>query len=130
LTHDGRRTTDDGRHTTTDDGQPLTTIAHHEHFVLRWAKKHWHIKCVYVYEAGVDVVPRVVCICLQDHSGFIIYKRYYCFKQTVCQHIVLRVYHKYTITIFALDLFLLFFQYAKAVWTTLILEKFTVHLLV
>ena len=32
LTHDGRRTT-------TDDGQPLTTIAHHEHFVLRWAKK-------------------------------------------------------------------------------------------
>jgi len=31
LTHDGRRTT-------TDDGQPLTTIAHHEHFVLRWAK--------------------------------------------------------------------------------------------
>jgi len=32
LTHDGRRTTTDG-------GQPLTTIAHHEHFVLRWAKK-------------------------------------------------------------------------------------------
>jgi len=25
--------TDDTRHTTTDDGQPLTTIAHHEHFV-------------------------------------------------------------------------------------------------
>jgi len=32
LTHDGRRTT-------THDGQPLTTIAHHEHFVLRWANK-------------------------------------------------------------------------------------------
>ena len=29
--HDGRRTT--------DDGHWLTTIAHHEHFVLRWAKK-------------------------------------------------------------------------------------------
>jgi len=27
--------TDDGRRTTDDDGQPLTTIAHHEHFVLR-----------------------------------------------------------------------------------------------
>ena len=39
LTDDGRRTTDDTRHTTTDDGQPLTTIAHHDHFVLRWAKK-------------------------------------------------------------------------------------------
>jgi len=32
-------TTHDTRHTTTDDGQPLTLIAHHEHFVLRWAKK-------------------------------------------------------------------------------------------
>jgi len=31
--------TDDTRHTTHDNGQPLTTIAHHEHFVLRWAKK-------------------------------------------------------------------------------------------
>jgi len=31
LTHDTQRTT-------TDDGQPLTTIAHHEHFVLRRAK--------------------------------------------------------------------------------------------
>ena len=36
--HDGRRTTHDGRRTT-DDGHWLTTIAHHEHFVLRWAKK-------------------------------------------------------------------------------------------
>jgi len=39
LTDDGRRTSHDARRTTTDDGQPLTTIAHHEHFVLRWAKK-------------------------------------------------------------------------------------------
>ena len=30
--HDGRRTT--------DNGHWLTTIAHHEHFVLRWANKH------------------------------------------------------------------------------------------
>jgi len=34
LTHNERQT-DDGRRTTTDDGQSLTTIAHHEHFVLR-----------------------------------------------------------------------------------------------
>jgi len=27
--------TDDARRTTHDDGQPLTTIAHHEHFMLR-----------------------------------------------------------------------------------------------
>ena len=33
LTHDGRRTTD-------DDGQPLTTIAHHEHFVECFFIKH------------------------------------------------------------------------------------------
>ena len=33
------------------------------------------LKCVYIYKAGVDVVPRVVCICHQDHSGFVIYKR-------------------------------------------------------
>jgi len=39
LTDDARRTTHVARRTTTDDGQPLTTIAHHEHFVLRWAKK-------------------------------------------------------------------------------------------
>ena len=25
----------------TDDGQRLITIAHNEHFVLRWAKKNW-----------------------------------------------------------------------------------------
>ena len=36
---DGRRTTHDGRCTTTDDGQRPVTIAHREHFVLRWAKK-------------------------------------------------------------------------------------------
>ena len=36
--HDGRRTTDDGWRTT-DDRHWLTTIAHHEHFVLRWANK-------------------------------------------------------------------------------------------
>ena len=35
----GRRTTDDGRQMTTDDGQRSVTIAHPEHFVLRWAKK-------------------------------------------------------------------------------------------
>jgi len=29
---------DDGRRTTTDDGQRSVTIAHSEHFVLRWAK--------------------------------------------------------------------------------------------
>jgi len=40
FTHDGRHTTDDGRRgTTTDDGQRPLTIAHPEHFVLRWAKK-------------------------------------------------------------------------------------------
>ena len=33
-----RRTTDDGRRTTDDDGQRPVTIAHPEHFVLRWAK--------------------------------------------------------------------------------------------
>ena len=38
TTHDGRRTTHDGRRTK-DDGHWLTTIAHHEHFVLRWANK-------------------------------------------------------------------------------------------
>ena len=27
---------------TTDDGHWLTTIAHHEHFVLRWAKKNYN----------------------------------------------------------------------------------------
>jgi len=31
LTDDARQTTHDGRRTTTDDGQPLTSIAHHEH---------------------------------------------------------------------------------------------------
>ena len=31
--HDGRRTT--------DNGHWLTTIAHHEHFVLRWANIDW-----------------------------------------------------------------------------------------
>ena len=41
TSHDGRRTTHDGRRTT-DDGHWLTTIAHHEHFVLRWAKKTQH----------------------------------------------------------------------------------------
>ena len=35
-----RRTTHDARRTTTDDGQRPVTIAHHEHFVLRWAKKN------------------------------------------------------------------------------------------
>ena len=40
----GRRTTDDGRwRTMTDDGQRPVTIAHPEHFVLRWAKK----KCLH-----------------------------------------------------------------------------------
>ena len=34
-----RRTTDDARRTTTDDGQSPVTIAHHEHFVLKWANK-------------------------------------------------------------------------------------------
>jgi len=47
------RTTHDGRHTTTDDGQPLTTIAHHEHFVETGNQRcyfltnqyplHWHL---------------------------------------------------------------------------------------
>jgi len=42
LTHDGRRTTD-------DDGQPLTTIAHHELFVLRWAKNSTkRIQCLFL----------------------------------------------------------------------------------
>ena len=38
--HDGRRTLTDHNSSpcTTDDGHWLTTIAHHEHFVLRWAK--------------------------------------------------------------------------------------------
>jgi len=34
----GRRTTHDGRRTMTDDGQRPVTIAHPEHFVLRWTK--------------------------------------------------------------------------------------------
>jgi len=38
---DGRRTTHDGRRTTTDDGQRPVTIAHSEHFVLRWVKKQF-----------------------------------------------------------------------------------------
>ena len=33
-----RLTTDDARRTTTDNEQRPVTIAHHEHFVLRWAK--------------------------------------------------------------------------------------------
>jgi len=37
---DRRRTTDDGRRITKDDGEPLTTIAHNEHAVLRWAKNN------------------------------------------------------------------------------------------
>jgi len=42
TTHDGRRTTHDARRRTTDDGQSPVTIAHHEHFVLRWAKNTRH----------------------------------------------------------------------------------------
>jgi len=41
TTDDGRRTTDDARRTTTDDGQRPVTIAHPEHFVLRWAKNNY-----------------------------------------------------------------------------------------
>ena len=44
--HDGRRTTHDARRTT-DDGHWLTTIAHHEHFVLRWAKKVYYVDNIY-----------------------------------------------------------------------------------
>jgi len=29
----------------------------------------------YIYKVGVDVVARVVFICLKNHSGFIIYNR-------------------------------------------------------
>ena len=43
--HDGRRTT--------DDGHWLTTIAHHEHFVLRWAKK----KIIGIPEPLYKMVP-------------------------------------------------------------------------
>jgi len=39
TTHGARRTPHDARSTTTDDGQSPVTIAHHEHFVLRLAKK-------------------------------------------------------------------------------------------
>ena len=37
--HDGRRTT--------DDGHWLTTIAHHEHFMLRWAKNTAHLPLIF-----------------------------------------------------------------------------------
>ena len=43
--HDGRRTT--------DDGQRPVTIAHPEHFVLRWAKK---AKSKMFYSAGPNFV--------------------------------------------------------------------------
>jgi len=46
---------------------------------------------MYIYKAGVDVVSRVVFICLQDHSGFIIYKRY-CFNN-VRSSAYMQVYH-------------------------------------
>ena len=39
-----RRTTHDARRTTTDDGQSPVKIAHHDHLVLRWAKKE-HVWC-------------------------------------------------------------------------------------
>jgi len=32
-----------------DDGQPLTTIAYHEHFVLRWAKKMLSVRALYAH---------------------------------------------------------------------------------
>ena len=38
-----QQTTHAARRTTSDDGQRPVTIAHHEHFVLRWAKKQQKI---------------------------------------------------------------------------------------
>jgi hypothetical protein len=43
----GGRTTHDRRRTKTDDGQRPVTIAHPEHFVLRWAKKA--IFCIKIF---------------------------------------------------------------------------------
>jgi len=52
LTHDGRRTTD-------DDGRPLTTIAHHEHFVLRWAKNQHTNEYIFFYITKTSQTQKV-----------------------------------------------------------------------
>ena len=56
-------TTDDARRTTTHDGQRPVTIAHPEHFVLRWAKMyllHTHYKHVQSY-----LCVRTLCMYFQ-----------------------------------------------------------------
>ena len=47
IVDDARLMTQDGKRTM-DAGQRVVTIAHHEHFVLRWAKKCKPIVCPYI----------------------------------------------------------------------------------
>ena len=49
TTHDGRRTT--------DAGHWAITKAHHEHFVLRWAKKDW-LNGVFAASNSISVITR------------------------------------------------------------------------